>query len=581
MNLNKILQNHKYQWLQWLQSDSFFSNSLAVVVGILTGILVSFYDNIIHIFSSFIFNSAFSANYYIIFIPAIGGLLVGLISFTLNENRYGIENIIESSTLRGGILKPKSVVLEVFSSIISIGTGGSVGKEAPVALIGAGVGSTLAQFLKLKSRRLKVLFGCGTSAGIAAAFNAPLGGVVFSVEVIFGELESNTFIPLVISAVFSTIIANGILGANPIQLSNYTLINPIQESVLYLLLGFLCALISVLFMRSFYATKDFFSSINIHPILKPGIGGLCVGSIGFFYPQILGVGYESINAALANEISFKLLLILMFLKMIAFSLTLGSGGAGGSLVPSLFIGSMVGGAYGHVVNYLYPDMTSMPGAYALVGMAALFAGISRAPLTAILIIFELTHDYNLVMPVMLAAVASNLTSTAINSESIFTEYLRRRGFTIRRGKEVDIMSSLTVSNAMKKNVHTISLNKKVSSLISLMHSSRHAGFPVMEADGKLWGIVTLKDLRDKVQLGELEKSISEIATPNPIVAYPDQPLDEVLQILAKKDIGRMPVVSCDDKTKLIGIITRSDIVDLYDKTIVERMKYDVQQEQKN
>lgn len=581
MNLNKILQNHKYQWLQWLQSDSFFSNSLAVVVGILTGILVSFYDNIIHIFSSFIFNSAFSANYYIIFIPAIGGLLVGLISFTLNKNRYGIENIIESSTLRGGILKPKSVVLEVFSSIISIGTGGSVGKEAPVALIGAGVGSTLAQFLKLKSRRLKVLFGCGTSAGIAAAFNAPLGGVVFSVEVIFGELESNTFIPLVISAVFSTIIANGILGANPIQLSNYTLINPIQESVLYLLLGFLCALISVLFMRSFYATKDFFSSINIHPILKPGIGGLCVGSIGFFYPQILGVGYESINAALANEISFKLLLILMFLKMIAFSLTLGSGGAGGSLVPSLFIGSMVGGAYGHVVNYLYPDMTSMPGAYALVGMAALFAGISRAPLTAILIIFELTHDYNLVMPVMLAAVASNLTSTAINSESIFTEYLRRRGFTIRRGKEVDIMSSLTVSNAMKKNVHTISLNKKVSSLISLMHSSRHAGFPVMEADGKLWGIVTLKDLRDKVQLGELEKSISEIATPNPIVAYPDQPLDEVLQILAKKDIGRMPVVSCDDKTKLIGIITRSDIVDLYDKTIVERMKYDVQQEQKN
>lgn len=572
MNLNETLKNHKRQWIQWLYSDSFFSNSLAVVIGILTGIAVTVYDYVLHITSSVFFNSTVSNTYFIIMIPAIGGLIVGLISYYLNKTRSGIDNIIESSALHGGIIKSKAFLLEVISSIVSIGSGGSAGKEAPVALIGSGIGSSLAQILNLKSKRLKILFGCGTSAGIAAAFNAPLGGVVFSVEVIFGELESTTFIPLVISAVFSTIISNGILGSNSIQLSNYVLINPLQESLLYLFLGLLCAFISVIFMRCFYATKDFFSYLTIHPIAKPAIGGLCVGTIGYYYPQILGLGYASINSALGNELSLKMLLILLFLKIVAFSLTLGSGGSGGSLVPSLFIGSMIGGAYGHVVNYFYPGMTSMPGAYSLVGMGAVFAGISRAPLTAILIIFELTHDYNLVMPVMLAAVASNLISTAINSESIFTESLRRRGFTIRRGKEVDIMSSLTVNDAMKRNVQTISLNKKASSLIALMQSSRHAGFPVMDSEGKLWGIVTLKDIRDKVQYGELDKDIAQIATPNPIVTYPDQSLDGILQILATKDIGRIPVVARNDKRKLLGIITRSDIVKLYDKTIIERMK---------
>lgn len=561
--------------MQWFNSESVFSNSLAMIVGVLTGIVIVIYDHALELSSQLFFEPVSDIqHYYVIFIPAIGGLLVGIISHKfMKKKRYSIENIIESTTLYGGKMQPRTVFLEVLSSIISLGSGASAGKEAPVVLAGAGIGSTLAQILKMRGNRLKILLGCGASGGIAAAFNAPLAGVVFSVEVILGELESATLIPIVISTVFATLVSNVIFGVRPIQISDYQLISPMHESILYVILGLLAGLASVILMRSLYKCRDFFSNLNIHPVTKPALGGLSVGIIGYFYPQIFGVGYATISQVLENEIAFNLLLILLLLKIVAFSLSLGSGGSGGSFVPALFIGSMLGGAYGIIANHIFPTFTSQPGAYALAGMGAVFTGVARAPLTAILILFELTQDYNLVLPIMLACVMSNLISSALHPESIFTESLRRRGFTIRKGKEVDIMESLKVADAMKREVQTISMNKKAEALIALMQSSRHVGFPVMDSEGKLWGIVTLKDIRDKVKQGELDKTVGEIANSNLVVAYPDESLNTVLQRLAAKDIGRLPVVSREDNRQILGIITRSDIVKLYDKTIVERMKY--------
>jgi CIC family chloride channel protein len=575
LHLNELLQHQKQNFRQWFNSESVFSNSLAVIVGVLTGVTIVLYDHALKISSQLFFEPTSDLrHYYVIFIPAIGGLLVGIISHKfMKKKRYSIENVIEAATLHGGKMQPRTVFLEVLSSVISLGSGASVGKEAPVVLAGAGIGSTLAQMLKMRGNRLKILLGCGASGGIAAAFNAPLAGVVFSVEVILGELESATLVPIVISAVFATLVSNVIFGVRPIQISDYQLISPMHESVLYLILGLLAGLVSVILMRSLYKCRDFFSALNIHPIAKPAVGGLFVGMIGYFYPQIFGAGYETISQVLANEMAFKILLILLLLKIVAFSLSLGSGGSGGSFVPALFIGSMLGGAYGTIVNDIFPTFTSQPGAYALAGMGAVFTGISRAPLTAILVLFELTRNYGLVLPIMLACVLSNLVSSALHPESIFTESLRRRGFTIRKGKEVDIMESLKVADAMKREVQSISVNKKVEALIALMQSSRHAGFPVLDPEGKLWGIVTLKDIRDKVKQGELDKTIGEIATSNLVIAYPDESLNTVLQRLATKDIGRLPVVSREDNRKILGIITRSDIVKLYDKTIVERMKH--------
>lgn len=564
----------KQNLLQWLHTESLISNSLALVVGVLTGLAIVFYDSLLEISqNSFQGILPESQGYFIILLPALGGLIVGIIvHLFIHTRRYDIEEVIEATALHGGRMSVRNAFLEVLASIVSIGSGGSVGKEAPVVLAGSGVGSLVSQILKINGNRVKILIGCGASGGIAAAYNAPLAGVVFAVEVILGELEASSFIPIVISAVFATLVSSVIFGVRTIEVSSYQLVNPFFESILYLFLGVLAGVISAILMRALFGTHKFFDSLSIHPATKPAIGGLFVGLIGFFYPQVFGVGYNVITDALNNGLALNLMLALIVLKIIAFSFTMGSGGSGGSIVPSLFVGAMLGGAYGSIVHGIFPMLTAESGAYALAGMGAVFAGTSRAPLASILILFELTRDYNMILPIMLACVVSNVVSSSINSESIFTEGLHRRGFTIRKGREVDIMESLLVTNAMKHNVQTVSENKKVGALISLMQSSRHAGFPVLDSNGNLSGVVTLKDVRDKVGHDELNKTINEICSKDVEVAYPEETLNTVLKRLAAKDIGRLPVVLKTDRTKLLGIITRSDIVKLYDKKILDKVQ---------
>ncbi|MBW6470361.1 MAG: chloride channel protein [Methanosarcinaceae archaeon] len=567
---NSIIYNIKKR----IFTESTISNSLAVLIGILTGLAIVLYDRLLIQSTNLFFGTiSDSPKFYVIFIPAIGGLLVGILAYSfVKARRCDVEEVIEAATLHAGRLRTKNAFLEVLASVITIGSGGSAGKEAPGILAGAGMGSLVAQIFNISGNRLRIMLGCGASAGIAAAFNAPLAGVVFVVEVILGELETKTFIPIVISAVFGTIVANLIFSVRHIQISYYGLVSPVYESVLYLILGLLAGIVSALLIRSMYLFHDGFEKISVHPMLKPAIGGLGVGLIGFFYPQIFGVGYDIITDVLANKFTLSLLVILLFLKIITFSLTIGSGGAGGSIVPALFSGAMLGGAFGTVVHAAFPAITAQPGAYALVGMGAVLAGTARAPLTSMLILFELTRDYNLMLPLMLACVVSNVTSSSLHSESLFTEGLRRRGFTIRKGHEVDVMESMLVRDAMTQHIQIVSENKNVGTLITLMQSSRHAGFPVLDQKGKLCGIVTLEDVREKIKYGELDKMIGDIASRDLVVAYPDESLNTVLERLAMQDIGRLPVVSRFDDTELLGMITRSDIVRSYNKKVVSKVQ---------
>ncbi len=558
-------------------TESTRENSFAIVIGILTGLVIGLYDRALR-YSSLFFGMPEGlpihdyTNYWIILVPALGGLIVGLISHFIMKHKYGVEGLIETVTLRGARINPLYAFLEVFTSIITIGSGGSLGKEAPGVLAGAGVGSLVGKLAKSSERQLRILLGCGASGGIAAAFNAPLAGVVFVVEVIYGELETKTFIPIVISAVFATLISTTVFGIKPIQISYYELINPYYELLLYLILGLLAGIVSSVLIRTLYITKDIFAKTPIHPAFKPALGGLGVGIIGFFFPEVFGLGYSVITAALENKYTLDILLILMVLKILAFSLTLGSGGSGGSIVPSLFTGAMLGGAFGTAANMLFPGIPAESGAFALVGMAAVFSGTARAPLTAILILFEITRDYNMILPLMFSCVLSNVMSNALHPESIFTEELRKKGFKIRKGREIDIMVSMLVKDAMVKHVQTVSEDKKVGTLIALMQASRHAGFPVLDSRGKLAGIVTLSDLRSKVEYGELEKKIGDISSREVEVAYPDETLDVVLKRLAVREIGRLPVVDREDKTKLLGLITRSDVVNSYNKKVVEKVR---------
>jgi len=562
---------------QRFDTESTRVNSFAMVIGILTGLLIGLYDRALR-YSSLFFGVSEGlpthdyTDYWIILVPAVGGLIVGLISHFIIKHRYGVEGLIETVTLRGARIKPLYAFLEVFTSIITIGSGGSLGKEAPGILAGSGIGALVGKLAKSSERQLRILLGCGASGGIAAAFNAPLAGVVFVVEVIYGELETKTFIPIVISSVFATLISSTVFGIKPIQTSYYELVNPYQELILYLVLGLLAGIVATILIRTLYFTKEIFEKMPLHPAFKPALGGLGVGIIGFFYPEVFGLGYSVITAALENQFTLDLLLILLVLKILAFSLTMGSGGSGGSIVPSLFSGAMLGGAFGTAANMLFPEIPAEPGAYALVGMAAVFAGTARAPLTAILILFEITRDYNMILPLMFACVLSNVMSNALHPESIFTEELRKKGFKIRKGREIDIMVSMLVKDAMVKHVQTVSEDKNVGTLIALMQASRHAGFPVLDSRGKLAGIVTLSDLRSKVEYGELEKKIGDISSREVEVAYPDETLDVVLKRLAVREIGRLPVVDREDKTKLLGLITRSDVVNSYNKKVVEKVR---------
>jgi CIC family chloride channel protein len=490
----------------------------------------------------------------------------------MRKNRCGVAEVMEATALQGGKIKSKFAFYEVFLSMISICTGGSVGKEAPGVLAGTGVGATVANWMKSPDHRFRILIACGASGGIAAAFHAPLAGVVFVVEVILGELQARTLIPVVLSSVFSTLVTEIIFGIQPIQISYYGMESPFYEPTLYIIMGVLAGIVAAIFIKCTYLTQDSFEKLPIKPYLKPALGGIVVGCIGYFYPQIFGIGYDVIKQSLNNELAIQMLLILLVLKTVAFAFTVGSGGSGGAIVPSLFAGSMLGGIFGNLVKCIFPLSTAPAGAYALVGMGAVFAGVVRAPLTAMLILFELTRDYSLILPLMLACVISNIISTHLHEESIFTESLRRRGHIIRAGTEVNVMESLTVRDNMERDALVLNVKDTAADLLNLMHKSKHAGFPVLGNQGKLAGIVTLRDMRDKVKQGELEKPITQIMSKDVVTAYPDESLDIVLKRLAAHDVGRLPVVSRKDGITLIGIITRSDIVKSYDKEIVNRMQ---------
>ncbi len=553
---------------QRLYTEGFISNSLAILIGILTGIAFVFYEQVTFFATTVFFRNNGDLSWHIILLPAFGGLLIGLLSHRIRNRRCGIPDVIEATALRGGKIPAKNAFYEVFLSIISISTGGSVGKEAPGVLAGTGIGASIAGFMKSPDNRFRTLIACGASGGIAAAFNAPLAGVVFVVEVILGQLETKTLIPVVLSAVFATLVSTIIFNTNPIQISYYGLVNPLPEFVLYAILGIFAGIVSVTLIKTTYFSHDIFEKMPAHPILKPAIGGLGVGVIGFFYPEVFGIGYATITAVLEGELVLNLLIALLVLKIIAFSLTVGSGGSGGAIVPSLFVGSMLGGAFGILVNILFPGSTAPAGAYALVGMGAVFAGTAHAPLTAMLILFELTQDYNLILPLMAACVISKIISASLHEDSIFTETLRRKGYAIREGTEINVMEAMKVSDNMVKDVLTLSENDTAADLLKLMQTSKHAGFPVLNQQGELAGIVTLHDMRDKVPHGELGKLIQDIATKDVVKAYPDESLDVVLKRLAVRDIGRLPVVSLDKPDKLVGIITRSDIVKSYNREII-------------
>ncbi len=467
----------------------------------------------------------------------------------------------------GGRIRLRVAAIKALVSSICIGSGGSAGREGPIVQIGSALGSGLGQLFKLPEEKVRILVACGAAGGIASTFNAPLAGIFFALEVILGEYGIRFFSAVVLSSVTATVISRHFLGDHPAFLTPAYQLLSAWEIPLYFIFGFLAALTALLFIKILYKCEDIFDFWKLPEYTKPAIGGLMIGLIGLYFPQVFGVGYESIELALYGKISALVVIILVLAKIVATSVTLGSGGSGGVFAPSLFIGAMLGEVFGKLTQLLLPTIAIPPGACALVGMGAVFAGAAHAPVSAILILFEMTGDYKIILPLMITCITSTVVVREFTKDSIYTLKLRRRGIDFQNIQGLDLMDRIKVSEAMFKNLNTMDETTSVTDAIRMIQSTHHVGFPVVDLKGNLVGVVTHQDITKAFVSGNPKIPVKEIMTKEIIVSYPDESLRAALEKIGERDIGRIPVVERGNPRHLIGLITRRSIIVVYNRAL--------------
>ncbi len=585
---NKIFKELSRKTADMLERAKLTEHTFMIIVAIIIGILAGFsaigIRAMIEFFSELSFpgegnlleNIMSSPWYIIILAPVIGGLIVGpLIYFFAPEAKgHGVPEVMQAILLKGGNIRPRVAVIKALASAISIGTGGSVGREGPIIQIGSSLGSTVGQFFRVPSKRLKTLVGCGAAAGIAAAFNAPIAGALFAVEIILMDFAVAQFSPIVISSVMATVISHHFEGDfAAFQVPPYEMGSTVEIGF-YFLLGAVSGLASYLFIKLLYYSEDLFENrINFPEYFKPVMGGLVIGMIGLYFPHVMGVGYDTINIALHGNMVWKLAILLLFVKIFATSVTLGSGGSGGIFAPSLFMGAMVGAFFGTVVHDLFPDITAGPGAYALVAMGGLVAGTTRAPITAIIIVFELTNDYHIILPLMITCIISMIVSSKLSRESIYTLKLVMRGIQIKEGTEINIMESIYVKDVYTEKFDYINLNDNFSQVVNKIIQGRGRHFPVLDSNGIIRGVIlvdTIKDYlfeRDSLQNLLIAEDI--MSTNFETIALDDN-CQTALDIMSKYKFDNLPVTESAGSKKVIGVIWRNDIQDAYNQEVERR-----------
>ncbi|MEJ2104932.1 MAG: chloride channel protein, partial [Ignavibacteriaceae bacterium] len=515
--------------------------------------------------------------YWILIIPAIGGIIVGPIIYFLapEAKGHGVPEVMQALLLKGGNIRARVAFIKTIASSISIGTGGSVGREGPIIQIGSSLGSMIGQFLRVPSKRLKTLVGCGAAAGIAAAFNAPIAGALFAVEIILMDFAIAQFSPIVIASVMATVVSHTFTGKfAAFEVPKYQLVSP-QEIGLYFVLGALAGVVSYLFIKLLYWCEDLFDNkMKLPEYVNPAIGGLLVGAIALFFPQVMGVGYDTINVALYGKMVWYVAVALIFAKILATSVTLGSGGSGGIFAPSLFMGAMLGYFFGYVVHSLFPNITATPGAYALVAMGGLVAGTTRAPITAIIIVFELTNDYSIILPLMVTCIISLILSSRLTRESIYTLKLLLRNIGIKEGMEVNVMESLFVKELVRTDVDAIADSENFNQVVNKILKGKSPELPVVDRNNIVKGVISIYDVKDHFFEKEELKNLliaADIANTNFETLPVESNCQVALDKMSRYDLEGLPVVSEEDGNRFLGYIWRKDIQDAYQKEI-ERME---------
>jgi CIC family chloride channel protein len=378
---------------------------------------------------------------------------------------------------------------------------------------------------------------------------------------------------MVISAVTASVVSRAVLGDFPAFTVPVYKLNSPWELLLYMGLGIAAGLGAMLFMKALYFMEDVFDNWKFPHYLKPAVGGLGLGLLGFFVPSVFGTGFETIGHVLTGEIGLMLLIILIFGKILATVLTLGSGASGGVFAPALFIGAVLGGAYGQIAQSVFPGLPASSGAYAMVGMAAVFAGAARAPITAIIILFEMTQDYRIILPLMATTIISTIVAQRLEPESIYTLKLKLRGIVARHRKDINPLQSILVKDAMTPNreITTVTPDTSLEELAHLFQETSHHGFIVTEND-ELYGMVTLSDLEKAIANDKMDVTVRDICTQNVMVVYPDEVLDDALRHFGAMDVGRIPVVDRRNPRRVVGVLRRVNIVHSISSALADKQK---------
>jgi CIC family chloride channel protein len=551
---------------------------LAVLVGLIAGLASVLFRLLIGLFqtlfwrSDSIISAAASQPWFLtVLIPAVGGLLIGpLIYFGAREAKgHGVPEIMEALILRGGRIRNRVAAVKGLASSICIGSGGSTGREGPIVQISASLASTLGQVFHVNERGMRILVAAGAGAGIGATFNAPIAGTLFAVEVILGEFAVYSFSPIIVASVMATLVSRLLAGDfSAFTVPKYTLIS-VWEIGPYVLLGIISGFVAISFIKILYFLEDKFDGLKIHPAVKPVLGGLLVGLVGLKLPQVFGISYETMDAGLQGQLGFWMAFLLVFAKILSTSLTLGSGGSGGIFAPSLFLGAMTGNMVGSLFHRAFPGVVSPPGAFSLVGMGAVVAAATHAPITAIVIIFELTAEYKIILPLMLSCIIASLLTVGINKDSIYTAKLRRRGLLLKEGRDVNILRALDVRDFISQDSVIFRNSDEVGRIIEEVIGSKHHAFQIVDAEGNYVGCFALNQLKKLLLQKDVVSSLviaDDLAVPG-ISLDEEDSLEKAMRIFGREDVAEIAVLR---NGKFTGVVKRKDVIEAYNHEVLRR-----------
>src|SRR5580698_7298980 len=548
---------------------------LSAGIGLIAGLVAYILYKLIGLFTNLAFFQTWSTTFrsvgahhlgpWVILVPVLGGLIVGVMAKygTSKIKGHGIPEAMEAVLVNRSRIAPRVAILKPISAAIAIGTGGPFGAEGPIIQTGGAIGSLVGQAFHTTAVERKVLLACGAAAGMSATFNTPIAGVILAIELLLFEFKSRSFIPLVIASTLATAVHMQLLG-----LGAMFQVGPMDFAIprglpFYLALGAICGLAAVGFSKVLYWVEDLFEKLPFDEMWWPAIGALGLGIIGFFVPRVLGVGYDTIGDILNGQLAWKLLLIVLLAKAAALAVSLGSGTSGGLLAPCFMWSAAMGGIFAMVANHFLPGAHLSPGAFALVAIGA----VSRATFTFIIFAFEITRDYNSVLPLMLVSViADGIAMLLMPNSSIMTEKLARRGLRVHQDYETDVLSQTRVADTMEQELPAIPAGTTVGTLAERIAQhdpavARHEALLILDEAGKLSGIITRGDLLralDKDSSGAI--TVQEAGSTRLVVIHPDELVSEAAAKMLRNDVGRLPVVDRTDHRKVVGYLGRSGVM---------------------